>query len=97
MSKDEYKICKEACKETGCFCPKSHIFYHEKANVPMWVRVYHEKIGYIKALDNHHIIHGKAAEKFLKDMERREKKGPTKKEKKFLDECAEIAMNIKID
>lgn len=90
MTKQDYELCKEACKEAGCFCPKSHIFHSEIANVPAWIRFYLERKGYIEALNNHNIIHGKATDKFLKDTGRREKYGPTKKEKKVLDKCKEI-------
>ena len=35
-------------------------------------------------------LRGKDAERFLRDIKRREKYGPTKKEKKFLEECDEV-------
>ena len=89
MNKD-YEICQEACKKEGCYCPPSHEFHAKKANLPMWARAYHERVGYLKALDDHNILHGKAAEKFLRDMKRREKHGPTKKQAKFLEECKQL-------
>lgn len=48
------------------------------------------KDGYTKALDDHNILHGKAAENFLAEMKQTESKGISPEQKKFLEECISI-------
>ena len=48
----------------------------------------------IKMIQPTPILKGKDAIRFLKDMKHREKYGPTKKEKKFLDECVKTYYSI---
>ena len=43
--------------------------------------------SYEQALDDNHIIHGKAADDFIKRMKAQEGKKISKKQQKFLDEC----------
>ncbi len=86
MSADEdYKICQEACKEWGCYCPPSHEFHSKRANTPAFIRAFFERKGYIKALDDHHIIHGESAELFIARMVHTDKSRElTEREKELL-------------
>jgi hypothetical protein len=87
---NEYELCVEACKKAGCYCPPSSEFYRERANTPLWLRLSFYSEGYTDALDDNHIIHGKAAEKFIKDMNKK----PTKGKKVFLKDCEEIYKQV---
>jgi hypothetical protein len=91
---DEYKICEEACKEWGCHCPPSHEFYQKMANTPAFIRAYFERKGYIKSMDDHNILHGEAAERFLENMKRTEAGEIDPKQKKFLEECGLLLKNM---
>lgn len=86
--KKEYNLCKEICKKQGCYCPPSHEFYSIIANTPLWLRAYLKKTGYYQALDEHHILYGKDAERFINRMEN--PKPLSKKQQKFLEECHAI-------
>ena len=52
------------------------------------------KDGYHRCLHEHDIIHGKDAERFIKQMKRMEEQGPSKKQKKFLKECKEMIFKV---
>jgi len=45
MSKKEYEEMKKIAKEEGFFFPETHIFHGELANVPHWIRRYHQEKG----------------------------------------------------
>ena len=36
----EYDICKQACKEAGCYLPPEHVFCSTVAQTPMYIRAY---------------------------------------------------------
>ena len=36
----EYEICKEACKNEGCYCPEDFNFHNEVAKTPIFIRAY---------------------------------------------------------
>jgi len=55
------------------------------------------KDGYEKALDDNNILHGEAAERFLKEMKENEERGHDPKKEKFLKECDEIYRKTKRD
>lgn len=48
----EYEICKQACTEYGCYCPLSHIFHRQRADLPAWLRAYYMKKGYLKSKES---------------------------------------------
>ena len=48
------------------------------------------KQAYELALDNNHIVHGKAADDFIKRMKAQEGKKISKKQQKFIDECVKL-------
>lgn len=50
-------------------------------------------LGYHKAMHDYNVVHGKDAERFLKHMKEMEEKGPSEKQKKFLEECREMFNN----
>jgi len=37
----EYKICKEACENEGCYLPPEHEFYQKIAQTPAFIRAYY--------------------------------------------------------
>jgi hypothetical protein len=96
MTKEDYELCKEACKHDGpeCYCPPDHEFHLGVANTPAWLRRYFFAKGFQEAqkeledeLAKHHILTGEAAENFLKEMENKE---ASPEQQKFLDECSEM-------
>lgn len=52
------------------------------------------KDGYHKCLDDHNILHGKDAAKFLKDMKDRENGKMSAEQKNFLNECDKVFKKI---
>jgi hypothetical protein len=56
-------------------------------------RYWFEK-GYHKALDDNHILYGKAAERFMKEVECPRK--PSKKQQAFLDKCSKMLKETKL-
>ena len=48
MENKEYEICKQACENTGCYCPPSHEFHHNRANTPAYLRAYYFLKGWIE-------------------------------------------------
>lgn len=86
----KYELCKVACKKAGCYCPPVHEFHGTIANTPLWLRLSFYNEGYADALDDNHILHGKAAEKFIKEMNKK----PTKEHKVFLKDCEELYKQV---
>jgi len=48
MENKEYEICKQACENTGCYCPPSHEFHYNRANTPAYLRAYYFLKGWIE-------------------------------------------------
>ncbi len=69
----------------GCYCPPSHEFHQVRANTPAFIRAFHERKGYIQALDDHNILHGTSAELFIARMVNNDKSRElTEREKELL-------------
>jgi len=52
--------------------------------------------GYNKALDDHHILHGESAKKFMEQFEANNRGEISSKQKAFLDECTKLLKNTKL-
>jgi len=45
-SEKQYQLCKEACENMGCYCPKECEFHGGVANTLAWVRAYFFHAGF---------------------------------------------------
>ncbi len=36
----QYQLCKDACENMGCYCPKECEFHQKVANTNAWIRAY---------------------------------------------------------
>jgi len=42
----QYQLCKDACENMGCYCPKECEFHQKVANTNAWIRAYFFHVGF---------------------------------------------------